>query len=162
MPEFTIRSLRAEDGAFLCSIFRNNRTYYEIFHDSADTVSEWNDRVARFLCQTDIRHLILEANHTAVGWMSYSDNDTRERELGILVIHPVHLGNGYGKSGLRWLLDRCRADGIERLLLNVNQTNTRAIRFYQKHGFQIYAEECIPECNDATDLLQYKMCAVID
>ena len=44
-----------------------------------------------------------------------------------------------------------------RPLLNVNQTNTRAIRFYQKFGFEIIGAEIIPQCNEAVNLAQYKM-----
>lgn len=40
-----IRSLQQEDAMFLCSIFKDNAEYYEIFFDSENTLSEWEHRV---------------------------------------------------------------------------------------------------------------------
>ena len=35
--------------------------------------------------------------------------------------------------------------------------NEKVLDFYKKFGFEIYAEEIIPQCNDAINLAQYKM-----
>ncbi len=152
-----MRPLQQEDAEFLCSIFKNNAEYYEIFFDSADTLPEWKNRVEHFLIQNVVNHFIIEANNKKVGWLSFADTGSAERELGILVISKEHLRCGYGSQSIFWLIEKSRADNMRSLLLSVNQNNTRAIRFYQNFGFKIVGEEIIPECNDAINLAQYKM-----
>ena len=153
----TIRPLLQTDSAFLCSIFQDNAEYYEIFFDSETSLSEWNNRVMHFLNQCVVHHFIIEANGTAVGWISYTDTEQGERELCIFVISEEHLRCGYGSQSLSWLIEKSKTENMQNLLLNVNQSNSRAIQFYQKFGFEIYAEEIIPECNEAVNLAQYKM-----
>lgn len=111
----------------------------------------------RFLEQSQICHFIIAVNNTAVGWLSYIDLEPTEREIGILVIKKEHLHCGYGAESLLWLIEKSKADNVHRLLLNVNQDNARAIGVYKKFGFEIFAEEIIPQCNDAVNLAQYKM-----
>ena len=152
-----VRPLQLEDAEFLCSVFIDNAEYYEIFFDSANTLSEWNDRVERFLGQTVVNHFIMEINGKRVGWISFADVESTERELCILVISKEYLRCGYGTQSLSWLIDKSKADNIHSLLLNVNQNNIRAIQFYRHFGFKIVGEEIIPECNDAVNLAQYKM-----
>lgn len=152
-----LRPLQQKDAEFLCSLFKDNEEYYEIFFDSANTLSEWNDRVEHFLRKTVVNHFIIEMNDKSVGWISYADTEFAERELCILVISKEHLRSGYGTQGLSWLINKSRADEMQALLLNVNQSNNRAIQFYQHFGFEVVGEEIIPECNEALNLAQYKM-----
>ena len=153
----TLRPLCREDASFLCSIFKDNADYYQIFFDPANTLKEWECRVSRFLAQTDMHHFVIESDSAAVGWLSYYDSENRARELCVLVLHPDHLCKGYGTQSLAQLIENSKAQGIDRLLLNVNQTNARAIRFYTRFGFEIIGEEIVPECNDAMNLAQYQM-----
>lgn len=155
--KITIRALQQKDAPFLCSIFKDNAEYYEIFFDAESALSEWENRVTQFLKQDAVSHFIIEANSGSVGWISFSDTETAERELCILVISKAYLRCGYGKQSLSWLIEKSKADHMQVLLLNVNQNNARAIRFYQSLGFEVFAEEIIPECNDAVDLAQYRM-----
>lgn len=152
-----LRPLHQTDAEFLCSIFKDNPEYYNIFFDSETEVSEWQQRVNRFVKQEKIHHFIIEANNTAVGWLSYEEMNAAECGLGILVIKKEFLHHGYGAEGLLWFIETCRSNHIHTVYLSVNQDNERAIQFYQKFGFKLYAEEIIPECNEAINLAQYKM-----
>ena len=152
-----IRPLTHRDAQFLCSIFKGNTEYYNIFFDSEDRLVEWKKRVARFIQQRDIRHKIIEINGVPVGWLSCVDTEEQILEIGILVIKPEYLGQGYGAKGLIWLIDQAKAHGKHSILLNVNQSNARAIQFYQRFGFEICGEEIVPQCNDAENLPQYIM-----
>jgi len=156
-PVITFHPLTQKDAPFLCSIFKDNAEYYQIFFDPANTLQEWDCRVARFLTQDSVRHHIIAANRNPVGWLSYYDEENGLRELCILVLHPHFLGMGYGSQSLRLLIDSAKADRRSGLLLHVAANNTRAIRLYQKHGFEITGKEIIPECNDAVNLAQYIM-----
>lgn len=153
----SIRPLQSGDGAFLCSIFKDNRQYYQIFHDPEARVSAWEQRVNRFIQQDQINHCIITSDDTSVGWLSYYDAEADEREIGILVIKAEFLSLGYGAAALCWLIEKRRKEHKSSLVLNVNQDNKRAIRFYRQFGFVIIGQEIIPQCNDAIDLAQYKM-----
>ncbi len=159
--KFNVRALKQEDAKFLCSIFKDNEEYYKIFFDSESNLLNWEKRVERFIKQNDIRHYIIESNNISIGWLSFSDEKSTTREVGIFVIDKENLHSGYGTQGLSWLIDKCKKDGIQAITLSVNQDNTRAIRFYQKFGFRIFDEEIIPYCNEATDVAQYKMKLVL-
>lgn len=152
-----MRPLRQDDAEFLCLIFKDNVEYYEIFFDSANTLSEWENRVEHFRSQNVVNHFIIEANDKKAGWLSFADTDSAERELCILVISKEHLRCKYGTQSLSWLIEKSKADNMRSLLLNVNQNNTRAIQFYKNFGFDIIGEEIVPECNEAVNLAQYKM-----
>lgn len=154
---FIIRSLKQEDAEFLCAIFKDNTEYYEIFYDSETNVCEWEERVGLFINQNRIFHYVIEDENNGVGWFSYLDISSTEREIGILVIKKEYLHCGYGAKTLLWFIEKCKEENVEKIILNVNQSNTRAIKFYKNFGFEIYAEEIIPQCNEAINLAQYKM-----
>lgn len=152
-----LRPLCQTDAEFLCSIFKDNSEYYNIFYDSESDVCEWEKRVEWFIKQEKIHHYIIENDGKRVGWFSFDDMEVGERGIGILVIKQDFLGNGYGASALTEFLDNCQKANIHTVFLSVNQDNVRAIRFYKDFGFEIYAEEVIPQCNEAINLAQYKM-----
>ena len=152
-----LRPLNKSDAEFLCSIFKDNQEYYNIFFDSESEVSEWERRIEIFLKNNGIHHFIIE-EEVPVGWFSYLDcPDQGEREVGILVIKKDFLHCGYGKKTFLEFFEICKKDHIHTILLSVNQNNERAINFYKKLGFEIYAEETIPQCNETINLEQYKM-----
>lgn len=157
MQTITMRPLHQGDGAFLRSIFKDNAEYYAIFYDPEDRISAWEERVAHFTVQSQVHHQIIETDHTPIGWMSFSQLSQTEWELDILVLHKAYLHQSYGTAAISHFLQLCRNERVKTVTLNVNQSNTRAIRFYEKFGFQIIAEEIVPECNDAVNLAQYKM-----
>lgn len=59
--------------------------------------------------------------------------------LGIYV-HPDYRGRGIGEILLRQALKQAMLQGIERIELEVFESNTRAIKLYEKWGFEL---ECI-------------------
>lgn len=152
-----LRPLLESDAEFLCSIFKDNLEYYNIFFDSESDVSEWRRRIEHFIRREKIYHWIIEADNIPVGWFSYTDENEGERDIGILVIKKEHLRKGYGKKSLEKFIADCREKNIHTVYLSVNQDNERAICFYKKMGFEIYDEEIIPQCNEAINLAQYKM-----
>ncbi|MBC6147555.1 GNAT family N-acetyltransferase [Listeria innocua] len=57
---------------------------------------------------------------------------TSERELDMLFLNPIATGNGYGSQILIWLIENKRIN-----LVDVNEQNENATRFYLKHGFVV-------------------------
>ena len=60
-----------------------------------------------------------------------------DEELLTITVTPEASGQGYGRRLLACLLDAARERGAKRLLLEVRQSNTRAIRLYTSAGFTI-------------------------
>jgi ribosomal protein S18 acetylase RimI-like enzyme len=56
-------------------------------------------------------------------------------EISKMYVLPGHHGSGVSKALMRTVLQRAREDGAAGVWLGVNQENTRAQRFYTKHGF---------------------------
>lgn len=56
--------------------------------------------------------------------------------LGGLGIHPGFEGKGHGSKMLREIIDLCRTSGFERLELSVSVENSKAIRLYERVGFE--------------------------
>jgi ribosomal protein S18 acetylase RimI-like enzyme len=69
------------------------------------------------------------------GYMIATVHAPDDRELDWMMVDPSFHGNGVAdalmRAGINWL-------GTDRpIWLNVIRHNERAIRFYQKHGFQV-------------------------
>ncbi|MFQ6330146.1 MULTISPECIES: GNAT family N-acetyltransferase [unclassified Nocardia] len=56
-------------------------------------------------------------------------------EISKMYVLPGHHGSGVSKALMRAALQRAREEGAAGVWLGVNQENTRAQRFYAKHGF---------------------------
>jgi ribosomal-protein-alanine acetyltransferase len=61
-------------------------------------------------------------------------------ELCNLVVLPEHVSKGIGYQLLQQCLEVARNRKIPRMLLEVRQSNQRAIAFYKRNGFRIVSE----------------------
>ena len=82
------------------------------------------------------RFEVLTVGGMDAGYISYSAYGIP----GTAKLHKVYLlsrfhGQGYGTLMLRHAEARCRELGFQRLRLNVNKHNARAIRAYERNGF---------------------------
>jgi len=74
-----------------------------------------------------------------VGNVSLANIDRREKsaEVGIFIGSKDHWGKGYGSEALRLLIGHAFNHlNLNRIFLRVFETNPRAIRCYEKCGFQ--------------------------
>jgi diamine N-acetyltransferase len=55
-------------------------------------------------------------------------------------VNPEHQGKGYGKQLLQVAYDLARAEGIQRIMLDVSDFNVNAIEFYKKQGFRVHTQ----------------------
>lgn len=70
------------------------------------------------------------------------DAATQEATLRITIGNPDFLGRGLGSEAVSLLVRYgCERMSLKRILLNVLATNARAIRTYEKAGFQRQGEE---------------------
>ena len=84
----------------------------------------------------------LSEDHTPVGlvclWPCYASQPTPSRlaEMGIDILGPYQQ-QGYGSEAMRWVLDWAfEMGGLHRIRLQVFSWNTRAIRAYERVGFE--------------------------
>ena len=63
--------------------------------------------------------------------------DGTDCKLDKLYVHPDHQRRGIGAALLRTVQDWARRQQAQRLWLQVNRGNARAVRAYEKYGFRI-------------------------
>lgn len=56
--------------------------------------------------------------------------------LGGVAIHPDYFGAGFGSQMLLEIIELCRSMGLRRIELSTATINEKAIRLYEKSGFQ--------------------------
>ncbi|WP_144395444.1 ribosomal protein S18-alanine N-acetyltransferase [Pleionea sediminis] len=59
-----------------------------------------------------------------------------ESHLLNLCLHPRYQGRGLGKQMMQYWLDSSRSQTIHQLLLEVRESNTKALKLYESMGFQ--------------------------
>ena len=60
--------------------------------------------------------------------------------VGNVFTHPAHRGRGHAAACTSAVTRALRADGMDTIILNVEQRNTTAIRVYERLGFAKYCE----------------------
>lgn len=70
-----------------------------------------------------------------------SDEMTRY-QLHKFYLLPGHQGKGIGGRAMELLVEHLGQLPARRLELRVNRHNARAIAFYRKHEFEVFAEDC--------------------
>ena len=83
---------------------------------------------------------IIEVGGEALGQVNYEVRDTPDRlaELDIWLRSEADTGHGYGPDALTAMVAHLQAAlGIHRFLLRPSARNPRAVRAYQKAGFEI-------------------------
>lgn len=88
-------------------------------------------------------HWILSrGNKTGFIATSPSPEDESVQQLHKFYLLPPRQNLGIGSSAMTHLIDRLSSSGGTRIELRVNRNNTRAIAFYRKNDFEVYAEDC--------------------
>jgi len=94
-----------------------------------------------------------------IGFFAYGPTDNpHEALLHKIYLLPEFQSQGIGSAMLQEARRRCRCAGFTSLCLYVNQHNQRAIRAYQRNGFQIARSEVF-EIGQGFVREDYLMCA---
>ena len=75
-------------------------------------------------------------------------------DLMCICIKPEEQGKGYAKH----LMDRIMADPYRTMMLEVRESNTRAIALYEKYGFEKYARRKGYYSNPDEDAIIMRIC----
>ncbi|MFO7631129.1 MAG: GNAT family N-acetyltransferase [Caldilinea sp.] len=74
----------------------------------------------------------------AVGGTHIVDYTARIAAIGNMYTRPDCRGRGFAGAVLGAIVDSLRADGVETIVLNVDQRNTAARRIYERFGFIVH------------------------
>ncbi len=72
--------------------------------------------------------------------LGYALVNAATRYLDQLAVNPIHKGRGIASA----LLDEAKRLSPNDLRLHVNQSNARAVRLYERHGFAVVGEGLNP------------------
>jgi ribosomal-protein-alanine N-acetyltransferase len=81
------------------------------------------------------RSFVLEKSGELIGYIIYRVVKEEMHVLNI-AIRPDWQGKGYGKRLMKWAMERERKEGVKYVTLEVRKSNIKAIRLYEKLGFQ--------------------------
>jgi len=137
---------RAEDGWFYEKMMSDpatmayNAPWFPPDGCIPDPASEWLDLQAKWIgCAPERFYAYLRrtADGAFVGDVNYHAAAERDRhDMGIVIYAPER-GRGYGKQGLRLLLDRAfRVDGVSRLCNDFETARGAAYRIHKAVGFR--------------------------
>lgn len=105
-------------------------TAFGVSHASAAAYTDeaWRDRAAG---RGPARYFLAFDGEAAVGMVAHVPDADQEQNLIAMWVQPSERG----ASTAGRLIDAVKAQGFQRILLDVDPTNQRAAAFYQKHGF---------------------------
>ena len=88
--------------------------------------------------------VLAQLNNEYLGYTSYQTNyASKITKLHKIYVLPQKQGLGIGAALMQWVEKKTKEAGDCHLRLNVNRDN-KAVRFYEKNGFSVIAEEDIP------------------
>jgi diamine N-acetyltransferase len=150
----TYRTPAAADTALLAAL--SESTFVETFGHlySAENLAAFVEQayatvaVAADLANPNRVFLIAEDGEQMVGYtklgldisLDYDPGTRRTLELKQLYMRQSHLGVGIAQHLMDWILNEARTRGFEDIILSVYSDNPRAQRFYQKYGFEHFAD----------------------
>jgi RimJ/RimL family protein N-acetyltransferase len=131
-----IRSATPCDAAILCKWWNDGKVMEHAGFPKGLGITE-QAVLANINDQSDSRKLlIIEANSSPIGEMSYREVDEATVQIGIKICDFSKQEKGFGTSFLKMLIEylffeRC----YEKIVLDTNLNNRRAQHVYEKIGF---------------------------
>jgi len=133
--DFTLRSYRAEDEDAAIELWRQTwqQAYPSI--DFTARVAWWRERWRNELVP-NAAIVVAEQAHALIGFVTIDGSGYLDQ----LVVSPDHWGAKLATA----LVDEAKRLSPDRITLLVNKDNTRAIRFYERNGFEHAGEDVNP------------------
>ena len=134
----TIRNAVASDAAQLGKWWRDGEVMTHAGFPKGLTITD-DEIISDISTFTDNtrRVLIIEADSTPIGEMSYSIMGDATAEIGIKICDTTMQGKGYGTALLRMFISSLFYEyGCDKIILDTNLNNIRAQHTYEKIGFR--------------------------
>jgi RimJ/RimL family protein N-acetyltransferase len=131
-----IRSATPCDAAILCKWWNDGKVMEHAGFPKGLGITE-QAVLANINDQSDSRKLlIIEANSSPIGEMSYREVNEATVQIGIKICDFSKQEKGFGTSFLKMLIEHLFLDkGYEKIVLDTNLNNKRAQHVYEKIGF---------------------------
>ena len=138
-----IRKATIDDLARIAEIviFNYRLNFYTIFKNDDYYFHELQVPTIMKQYESTIDHMWVYDDGAVKGMIQIEN-----REIKKLFVEPVLQGNGIGSELLTYAIEKHNANTLWAL-----EKNTRAIRFYERHGFQITTDKKLEE--DTTEYL---------
>ncbi|QHL88676.1 GNAT family N-acetyltransferase [Nibribacter ruber] len=146
---FTFRLATAEDASVLADL--GWRTFDETFaaYNKPEDMEAFRptayttDLQAEELADPNTVFLLVEAEGEAVAYVKWNTaaapteiSGQKPFQISRLYLLQAWTGRGLGDTLMQMSLDRAKENGHDTVWLTVWESNERAIRFYQKYGFE--------------------------
>ena len=95
--------------------------------------------IAREIREGVVYEFVLDGDKR-IGFMSFGPHGDGEMKLHKLYLLPSYHDHGVGSEMLQHVIAAGRAKGAQRLILNVNKQNSRAIKAYKRNDFTVLAD----------------------
>lgn len=95
------------------------------------------EALLRFVTEPDAGLALAQTDGAAVGFAAWYRPESAVTKLDRLYVLPRYHGAGAGRALIEHVAAAARGAGCERLALNVNRGNAKAIRAYERCGFTI-------------------------
>jgi putative acetyltransferase len=134
--KITLRRYTAADEDAAIELWRRTWTQHYPHIDFNARVDWWRKRWRKELMPS-ARIVLAEMGGALVGFVTI---DPKTKYLDQIVVAPEQWGSGIALA----LLDEAKRLSPRGVDLHVNKDNDRAIRFYEKHGFEYAGEDKNP------------------
>ena len=160
MSQFSLRPLKDKDAKRMLEWMRDpDITHYLQIGGERTTL----ESVLCFIENTadeseNLHRAIVNENNEYLGTISLKHIDHKQREAEYAIsMHPSALGTGASAEGTRLILKLAFQQlGLDRIYLYVQEENKRAVRFYEKNGFQLFDRSIGHIKNEDKNLLWFE------
>ena len=138
--QYTYRTLASGDGASWTALRSEGARYFPLgFLITAEEADTMSAEQAHSILDSGTTRGVFDAS-SLVGYCGFRREtlrQTRHRaEIGPFYVTSAHQGRGAARVLMDGVVSEARAKGIEQLELFVDVGNTRALSFYERHGFE--------------------------
>lgn len=148
MTALTLRPYSSADEDDAIELWRRTWAQHYPHIDFNARVGWWRERWRQDLLPV-ARVVMALKDEALVGFVTV---DPKTRYLDQIVVAPEHWGSGIAPV----LLDEAKRLSPDGLELLVNKDNIRAIRFYEKHGFEYAGEDKNPVSGIAVNRMTWR------
>jgi GMP synthase-like glutamine amidotransferase/RimJ/RimL family protein N-acetyltransferase len=129
------------------AVLRHWDTQSHIVEAKGDGDWQWESELAK-KHPASREQLIADVNGKPIGYLEiidpaldeehyWGDIEPNQRAIDLWIGEPEYIGKGYGTRMMELALARCFADhSVKAIVIDPLGTNTRAIRFYERLGFE--------------------------
>lgn len=137
MQKVTLRKLKSVDKKYFAKWWRD-KNLLKLTSGVLDMISdkEVDKYFLSMLKNADDYNYLISINKQVIGHISLAKREDGWYETQIVIGEKEYWGKGYGTKAIQVLIEKARKNGMEKIYLEVRPDNERAIKSYEKCGFE--------------------------